>query len=57
MFNLKKIDGADVLLVAGIALVAGGIAAIYWPAALIFTGISFGALAFLATPEEKGGGK
>jgi len=44
----------SLLELVSIALVAGGIAAIYWPAALIFAGLAGLAVSFVQTRTAEG---
>jgi len=53
LFNLRyDINISDLLLIAGIILIAAGIYIVYRPAAIIFVGISLIVLAFLLTPKQ-----
>lgn len=51
----RRFDLQDALLALGIALLAGGVAAIYWPAALILGGVI--ALLMVALIERAKHGK
>lgn len=54
MFNLKfDINISDLLLIAGIILIAAGIYFVYKPAAIVFIGVSLIVIAFLISPKKK----